>query len=64
MIINGKKSDLTVPISVNQMLVELEIDPVLVVVELNESIICRDDFLIKNVDKGDKIEIVSFVGGG
>jgi len=62
--INGKHREFVAGGSVLALLVELEIDPRLVVVERNREIVRRDDLDRVEVEDGDRFEIVQFVGGG
>ncbi len=62
--INGKIREFVAGGSVLALLVELEIDPRLVVVERNREIVRRDDLDRVQVEDGDRFEIVQFVGGG
>jgi thiamine biosynthesis protein ThiS len=50
--------------SVRELLVELELDPRMVVVERNREIIRREELDSVLVAEGDRYEIVQFVGGG
>lgn len=64
MILNGKTIDLKEDISVEQLLKDYDLNPQKVVVEVNMEIL--DDevystYLLKNEDK---VEVISFVGGG
>ena len=62
--INGKSLVFVAGGSILALLVELEIDPRLVVVERNREIVRRDDLDRVEVEDGDRFEIVQFVGGG
>lgn len=62
--LNGERLELDRPLSVTDLLVELEIDPRRVAVEHNLSIIRRNTFPQVIVEDGDRVEIVNFVGGG
>jgi len=46
------------------LLTELDIRPDRVAVELNLSILDRGEFDGRNLQEGDRIEIISFIGGG
>ena len=64
MILNGKTVDLKEDISVKDLLENYDLNPQKVVVEVNMEIL--DDevystYLLKNEDK---VEVISFVGGG
>lgn len=62
--INGKPETLDDGISVAQLLVRLELEPARVAVEINEDLVPRKTFTDTLVHDGDRIEIVTFVGGG
>ncbi|MGH7164503.1 MAG: sulfur carrier protein ThiS [Nitrospiraceae bacterium] len=47
-----------------QLLRELDIRPDHVVVELNLEILERPDFERRPLREGDRVEIISFIGGG
>lgn len=61
--INGEPEDFKAG-SVASMLRERELDPDLVVVELNGQIITQDDYNSTELKDGDSVEIVQFVSGG
>ena len=62
--LNGERFELDQPLSVTDLLTQLEIDPRRVAVEHNLNIIRRNTFPEVIVDEGDTVEIVNFVGGG
>lgn len=62
--INGKHREVEAGRSVAGLLADLELDPRLVVVELNREIIRRDEIENVALSDGDRLEIVHFVGGG
>ena len=62
--INGKQREVEAGRSVAGLLADLELDPRLVVVELNREIIRRDEIENVALNEGDRLEIVHFVGGG
>lgn len=64
MIINGKEFNLHSGISIENMLLELNLDKKKVVVEVNENIISKEEFENFKLNNNDSIEVVSFVGGG
>lgn len=64
MLLNGNFYNLAEPISLLALLRQLAYKPQLVAVELNGKIIKRTDFAAVIVKADDKLEIVSFVGGG
>ncbi len=63
MIINGKDMHIEVN-SITELLTQLKISLQMVVVEVNGSIIDKKIYDDRVLKADDKIEIVSFVGGG
>lgn len=64
MIINGKEMQIETPINISQLLSKLELDPKTVVVEVNMEIVQKGTYEGRLLNEKDKIEIVSFLGGG
>ena len=62
--LNGDRFDVAAPITVAQLLAQLEIDSRRVAVEHNLTVLKRDLYDRTTVQEGDAIEIVNFVGGG
>ena len=62
--LNGDPYDLDQPLSVQELLERLNIDPRRVAVEHNMVIVRRAAFAATLVGDGDTVEIVNFVGGG
>ena len=62
--LNGDLRQVTVGISLADMLHELGLDPRKVAVERNLEIVTRGTFDQIRVEEGDRLEIVHFVGGG
>ncbi len=62
--LNGEPYDLDEPLSVADLLVRLSIDPRRVAVEHNLVILRRPLFGETQIQEGDRVEIVNFVGGG
>ncbi|HXD19182.1 MAG TPA: sulfur carrier protein ThiS [Vicinamibacterales bacterium] len=62
--LNGDPYDLEQPLSVQELLERLDIDPRRVAVEHNLVIVRRTAFAATLVGDGDRVEIVNFVGGG
>lgn len=62
--INGEEKPLACPTALNELLSQLGYRAELVAVELNGSIIKQADFGSTTITDADKLEIVSFVGGG
>ncbi|WP_299824681.1 sulfur carrier protein ThiS [Phascolarctobacterium succinatutens] len=64
MLINGKEKVLACPTTLSELLTQLGYRAVFVAVELNGTIIKQADFSSTTITDADKLEIVSFVGGG
>ncbi|MBZ4688464.1 MAG: sulfur carrier protein [Clostridia bacterium] len=64
MIVNGKERDFDSGITVNELLEKLNLSKDTVVVEVNLEIVPKDQYAAKILNEDDKVEIVSFVGGG
>ncbi len=62
--INGEVENLDGAMSVADLLARRRIEPVRVAVEINEDIVPRKTFAETMIRDGDRIEIVTFVGGG
>lgn len=64
MLINGEEKILQQPLSLASLLTQLGYRPQLVAVELNGTIVKQAAFNTTTITDADKLEIVSFVGGG
>lgn len=62
--INGEKKALGYPTALSELLTQLGYRAAFVAVELNGNIIKQADFGSTTITDADKLEIVSFVGGG
>ena len=62
--LNGESFELDHPLSVEELLQQLEIDSRRVAVEHNLTILKRHAYATTLVGDGDRVEIVNFVGGG
>jgi thiamine biosynthesis protein ThiS len=62
--VNGDPFEITGPLTVTGLLVQLEIDARRVAVEHNLVVLKRATFETTEIREGDQIEIVNFVGGG
>lgn len=62
--INGRQEALADGLSVANILATRQLHPIRVAVEINEQIVPRKRFGETTVKEGDRIEIVTFVGGG
>ena len=62
--LNGDKHELTAPVSISELLQQLEIDARRVAVELNLAVVKKAAYESSVIKDGDEVEIVNFVGGG
>jgi thiamine biosynthesis protein ThiS len=62
--LNGERRTLPEPRTVRRLLEDLGIDPRAVAVEVNRTIVRRQQHDVTMVADGAEVEIVSFVGGG
>ena len=62
--LNGDKHELAAPVSVSELLQQLEIDARRVAVELNLAVVKKASYDSSVIKDGDEVEIVNFVGGG
>ena len=64
LVINGDDRDFATPLTLAGLVEQLGMKQDRVAVELNRSIISRDQWPQTNLNDGDRLEIVHFVGGG
>ncbi|MHC5060719.1 MAG: sulfur carrier protein ThiS [Planctomycetota bacterium] len=65
LVINGEDAVSKDGISVNEFLIEQNVRmPEMVSVELNGTIVRRENFDTTNLNEGDKVEFLYFMGGG
>jgi thiamine biosynthesis protein ThiS len=62
--VNGQQRDCRSGSTVGDLLRELDIKTERVAVELNLEILDRKDFERRSLQQGDRVEILSFIGGG
>ncbi len=62
--VNGTEREVQSGLSVHELVESFDLDPMLIVVELNREILTRDQFKEIRVSDGDAVELVHFVGGG
>lgn len=63
-IVNGESQERDHRLTVTSLLESLDLRSEQVAVEVNLKILDRSDFETWNLEEGDKIEILSFIGGG
>ena len=62
--LNGRDRNIDIGHTVLTLLAELDLQPGMVVVELNREILERERYADTEVHDGDSLELVHFVGGG
>lgn len=62
--INGEARDFSSPLSLDQLITELDLPPSRIAVELNHAVVRRNEWNTTELRDDDRIEIVHFVGGG
>jgi sulfur carrier protein len=62
--VNGTEREMPQASTVAELLAGLGLSDKRVAVELNRSIIAREDYAATGLSEGDVLEILSFVGGG
>ena len=62
--VNGKGREVQSGLSVHELVESFDLNPLLIVVELNREILSRDQFKDVQISEGDAVELVHFVGGG
>lgn len=64
MIVNGEKMTLDQNLTVTELILKLNLNPQTIVVEVNLDIISKGKYDSTILYENDKVEIISFVGGG
>ena len=64
LVVNGVARTIAAPATLEDLLATLQLDPRMVVVELNREIVRRPQLGSVQLKPGDSIELVHFVGGG
>jgi sulfur carrier protein len=62
--VNGEQQQFDEPVSITELLRRFELAPLRVAVEVNEQLVRRTRFDDVRIADGDRIEIVTLVGGG
>ena len=62
--INGEGREFSSPLSLAQLIAELDLPPARIAVELNRTVVRRNEWGTTDLRDDDRIEIVHFVGGG
>jgi len=64
LLINGEDREFNAPLSLFLLVEQLGMKTDRVAVELNREIVARERWAQTNLNEGDRLEIVHFVGGG
>ncbi len=62
--VNGEPRELSEPISLGELITQLDLPAARIAVELNRAVVRRKDWNTTVLQDEDRIEIVHFVGGG
>ncbi len=63
-VVNGKELEFNNEITIEQLLVNLEIEDKVMAVAVNMEIVKKDNWSSRIIKEDDKIELLHFVGGG
>jgi sulfur carrier protein len=63
-IVNGETHTTDGEITIAELLARLNLTPGRVAVEVNEELVRRTEFGQRRLEEGDRVEIVTLVGGG
>ena len=64
-IVNGEAQDVVLPITVEELIKLNNVEqPELVSVQLNEEFLDRNEYSTRQVNEGDEIDFLYFMGGG
>ena len=62
--VNGEVKELSGPLSLAELITQLDLPAARIAVELNRAVVRRGDWGMTTLQDDDRIEIVHFVGGG
>lgn len=62
--VNGEQREVAADLTVAQLLAELDLDPRYLAVERNLEIVPRGEHATTLLSEGDRLEVVTLVGGG
>ena len=62
--VNGEARELSAPISLAELITQLDLPAARIAVELNRAVVRRSEWNATTLADEDRIEIVHFVGGG
>jgi len=61
---NGKDMEVKDGVTIESLILDLDLNPATVVVECNGSIVLPDDYAGQQLSEGAVLELIRFVGGG
>ena len=62
--VNGEVKELSGPISLAELITQLDLPAARIAVELNRNVVRRSEWSVTILHDDDRLEIVHFVGGG
>jgi thiamine biosynthesis protein ThiS len=62
--VNGEAREFSSPLSLGDLITQLDLPPARIAIELNRAVVRRNDWSTTELRDDDRIEIVHFVGGG
>lgn len=62
--VNGEPREFNHPLTLVELVAELDLPPARIAIELNRAVVRRNDWSATTLKDEDRIEIVHFVGGG
>lgn len=62
--VNGESRELSGPLSLAELITQLDLPAARIAVELNRAVVRRKDWDTTMLQNDDRIEVVHFVGGG
>ncbi|WP_223191812.1 sulfur carrier protein ThiS [Propionispora hippei] len=62
--VNGKPFVLTAPMTISDFIESRQLNPATIVIEFNGAVVASDSWPSLSMQENDKLEIITFVGGG
>lgn len=62
--VNGREHELPEGSTVAELIAELALDPRMLAVERNQELVPRAQHALTQLEEGDRVEVVTLVGGG
>ena len=63
-LLNGQSHEFDPSITIQELIVHLQLQPTLYLVEVNQTALFRSEWETKKIETGDQIEIIRVVAGG